>query len=84
MGSHLRFRSTGPILQTKHIELIILCWKQSKLPQYLRDVVIITLYKNKGVKSDCSNYRGITPRKISLAEKAFYNAFVDLTKALTQ
>ena len=30
------------------------------LPQDLRDAVIITLYKNKGEKSDCSNYRGIT------------------------
>lgn len=36
------------------------CWEQSKLPQDLRDAVIITLYKNTGEKSDCSNYRGIT------------------------
>ena len=35
-------------------------WEQGKLPLDLRDAVIITLYKNKGVKSDCSNYRGIT------------------------
>ena len=40
--------------------LFLCCWKQGKLPQDLRDAVIITLYKNKGIKSDCSNYRGIT------------------------
>ena len=30
------------------------------MPQDLRDAVIVSLYKNKGVKPDCSNYRGIT------------------------
>ena len=30
------------------------------VPQDLRDAIIASLYKNKGVKSDCSNYRGIT------------------------
>ncbi|XP_017668058.1 PREDICTED: uncharacterized protein LOC108496141, partial [Lepidothrix coronata] len=31
-----------------------------ELPSDLRDAVIITLYKKKGIKSDCSNYHGIT------------------------
>ncbi|KAL0195131.1 hypothetical protein M9458_008703, partial [Cirrhinus mrigala] len=30
------------------------------LPKDFRDAVIVTLYKNKGEKYDCSNYRGIT------------------------
>ena len=50
----------GPSLHTKLHELFTCCWEHGKLPQDLRDAVIITLYKNKGAKSDCSNYRGIT------------------------
>ncbi|GFS21415.1 RNA-directed DNA polymerase from mobile element jockey-like protein [Elysia marginata] len=34
--------------------------EQGNLPQDLRDAIVITLYKNKGGKSECSNYRGIT------------------------
>ena len=50
----------GPALHVKLHDLLVCCWKQGKLPQDLRDAVIITLYKNKGEKSDCSKYRGIT------------------------
>lgn len=50
----------GGALHSKLHELFVCCWEQGKLPQDLRDAVIITLYKNKGEKSDCSNYRGIT------------------------
>ena len=34
--------------------------EKGTLPQDLRDAVIVFLYKNKGEKSYCSNYRGIT------------------------
>ncbi|CAH1249728.1 Hypp8672 [Branchiostoma lanceolatum] len=50
----------GVALHSKLHELLVHCWEQGKLPQDLRDAVIITLYKNKGEKADCSNYRGIT------------------------
>ena len=30
------------------------------MPQDLCDTIIITLHRNKGEKSDCSNYQGIT------------------------
>ncbi len=54
------WKNGGPALHTKLHEFFVCCWEQGKLPQNLRDAVIITLYKNKGEKSDCSNYRGIT------------------------
>ena len=35
------------------------CQEKGTLPQDLRDAVTVSLYKNKGEKADCSNYRGI-------------------------
>ncbi|XP_037790205.1 uncharacterized protein LOC119585608 [Penaeus monodon] len=52
------WKDGGPTLHSKLHELLVCCWEQSKLPRDLRDAVLITLYKNKGEKSDCSNYRG--------------------------
>ena len=36
------------------------CWRERAVPQDMRDAKIITLYKNKGERSDCNNYRGIS------------------------
>ena len=41
-------------------EVLCKCWKEGKVPQDMRDAKIITLYKNKGERSDCNNYRGIS------------------------
>ena len=41
-------------------DLFTNCWEKETLPQDLRDAVIVSPYKNKGEKSDCSNYGGIT------------------------
>ena len=49
-----------PVLRSKLHELLVCCWEQGKLPSDLRDAIIVTLYKSKGEKSDCSDYRGIT------------------------
>lgn len=36
------------------------CWAEGEVPQDMRDTKIVTLYKNKGDRSDCNNYRGIS------------------------
>lgn len=46
----------GPVLHMKHHMLFCCCWEHWKIPQDLHNAVIITLYKNKGEKSDCFNY----------------------------
>ena len=47
------------VLQALH-DLLCLCWEQGHIPQDMRDANIVTLYKNKGDRSDCNNYRGIS------------------------
>ena len=47
------------VLQPRH-DLLCLCWEQGHIPQDMQDANIETLYKNKGDRSDCNNYRGIS------------------------
>ena len=56
------------LLEPLH-SLLIQCWNEGSVPQDLRDAKIITLYKNKGERSDCNNYRGIS--LLSIVGKAF-------------
>ena len=41
-------------------ELLCQCWEEGYVPQDMRDANIVTLYKNKGDRSDCNNYEGIS------------------------
>ena len=45
------------------------CWQEGSLPQDMRDAKIITLYKNKGERSDCNSYRRIS--LLSVVGKVF-------------
>ena len=41
------------------------CLEKGTLQQDLKNAVIVSLYKNKGENSDCSNYQGITLHSIA-------------------
>ena len=47
------------LLYSLHV-LLCQCWQEGAVPQDMRDAKIITLFKNKGERSDCNNYRGIS------------------------
>ena len=47
------------LLEPLH-KLLCLCWREGHVPQDMRNAKIVTLYKNKGDRSDCNNYRGIS------------------------
>lgn len=59
------WKQGGSALHAKLLDFLIQCWEQGALPQDLHNSVILTLYKGKGDKMDCSNYRGITLLSIS-------------------
>ena len=48
----------GNIISELH-QILCPCWREDEVPKDVRDANIVTLYKNKGNKSDCNNYRGI-------------------------
>ena len=54
------FQQGGEAVLDNLQDLFTSCWEKRTLPQDLKDAVIVSLYKNKGEKSDCSNYQGIT------------------------
>ena len=58
-----------PALQEPLHELLCLCWEEGAVPQDMRDATIVTLYKNKGDRSDCNNYMGIS--LLSIVGKVF-------------
>ena len=69
------------LLEPLH-ELLCLCWKEGKLPQDMRDAKIITLYKNKGDRSDCNNYREIS--LLSIVGKVFARVFLARLQVLAE
>ena len=56
------------LLKTLH-QLLSLCWEYGYIPKDHKDANTVTLHKNKGEKSDCNNYRGIS--LLSIVEKTF-------------
>ncbi|XP_078661585.1 uncharacterized protein LOC144905710 [Branchiostoma floridae x Branchiostoma belcheri] len=58
----------GVLLPELH-DLLCQCWEEGEIPQDMKDSNIITLYKNKGDRSDCNNYRGIS--LLSIVGKIF-------------
>jgi len=56
-----------PVAHALH-SIFVSVWRMGKMPTDWKDRIIVTLYKGKGPKSECSNYHPITllsfPRKV--------------------
>ncbi|KAI8512327.1 hypothetical protein Bbelb_089660 [Branchiostoma belcheri] len=63
-------------------ELLLQCWEEGAVPQDMRNASIITLYKNKGDRSDCNNYRGIS--LLSIVGKAFARVVLNRLQKLAE
>ncbi|XP_063584666.1 uncharacterized protein LOC134762226 [Penaeus indicus] len=61
-------------------EILRKSWSEGAFPRDLRDAKITTLYKNKGDKGDCNNYRGIS--LLSVTGKVFARVLLARFQAL--
>ncbi|XP_076042061.1 uncharacterized protein LOC143025963 [Oratosquilla oratoria] len=54
------FKSVGPVALKSFFSLLTNIWEDEEIPKELRNATVISLFKNKGSKTDCGNYRGIS------------------------
>ena len=53
------FKHGGMELRNEIHRLFLKIWDEEKVPTELKNAKIVSIYKNKGSRSDCNNYRGI-------------------------
>jgi len=73
-------RQGKPALIQPLYELLCLCWEEGAVPQDMRDATIVTLYKNKGDRGDCNNYRGIS--LLNIVGKVYARILLNRLKTL--
>ena len=54
------YKAAGPVTLDTFHAILSCAWEEETMPQDFRDAIFVSLYKNKGSKSDCGNYRGIS------------------------
>ena len=54
------FKVAESVLLDRLLSLFSQIWETEKLPQDFKNAQITTIYKKKGERSDCNNYRGIS------------------------
>ena len=58
-----RYKTT--LLQPLH-DVLCQCWREGGVPKDMREAKIVTLYKNKGKRSDCNNYSLLIPSFVNM------------------
>ena len=72
----------GSELKSELLKLFNLCLEKGSLPQDMKDALIVTIYKKKGERSDCGNYRGISLLSIpgKILAKMILNRLLNLSE----
>lgn len=61
--------------------LFNICWEKCEVPQDWQDSCLVPIYKGKGDKMECSNYRGIS--LLSVVGKIYGRVLIERVKAIT-
>ena len=75
-------KANQDVLQPHLYNLLIQSWRAMEFPHDMRNAKIVTLYKNKGDKGDCNNYRGIS--LLSITGKVFARIILKRLQTLAE
>ena len=77
------YKAVGPETINVFHDILSHIWEQEKMPEDIHDALIVALYKNKGSKANCRNYRDIS--LLSIARKilawVILNGFITMSEA---
>ena len=54
------FKSAGPVALEALHSLLTSIWEEEDVPKEFRNATFVSLFNNRGSKTDCGNYRGIS------------------------
>lgn len=76
------WKSGGQSLKRELLRLYNACWTKACIPQDFKDVVIVTIYKKKGLRSERGNHRGIS--LLSIAGKIVAKIILNRIKIIAE
>ena len=76
------YKYGGAVLHTQLLKFYHTSWTAKELPQQFKDALIIAIYKKKGDRSDCGNYRGIS--LLSTAGKILSKIFLKRLQTIAE
>ena len=59
-----------------------MCWDRGEVPRDWREAVMLLVYKGKGDKRECSNYRGISVLKV--VGKLYGRILIEIVRGVTE
>ena len=54
------FKSASPVALEAPHSFLTSIWEEEDVPKVFRNATLVSLFKNRGSKTDCGNYRGIS------------------------
>ena len=63
-------------------KLCSMCWDLGVVPEDWKGAVIVPLYKGKGMRTECKNYRGIS--LLSIVGKVYASILIERVKLITE
>ena len=76
------YKVAGPNTLEAFQDILLRRWDEEEMPDGFRDALFVALYKNKGSKTDCGNYRAIS--LLSIAGKIFARVVLNRLIAVSE